>query len=149
MNIRKTYLGSVFMVDKKKVSYMVKLAIYDKHYLEKDRKILEYFRHDYVYKQNTWTRFFVVLGTIILLIVDYGSKLFLNSMDVFSLSFENEIRSMIVFILVLLGIYTVIGTVKYNAEFTKAEQRAKKYQSLVSKLEKIDIEKSEAKGERS
>ncbi|MDR2939280.1 MAG: hypothetical protein LBV08_03055, partial [Clostridiales bacterium] len=100
------------MVDKKKIVTMAKLAVYDKKYSYKDDKVTEYFRHDYVYKQNSWDRFFVVLGGLIILLFLYGQRVFSDRPDALKFDFNGELRFIIIFFAVLLIFYTFIGSIK-------------------------------------
>ena len=122
------------MIDKEKIIIMTKLASYDKNNSEEDSRILGYFRHDYVYRKNVVDRFFVLLGGLILLAIDYMRRIFLYDLDVFTLDFFKELRGILIFLGVLLVIYTVIGSIKHNYEYTKCQLRMKKYRIYTKRL---------------
>jgi len=127
------------MVDKERIIIMTKLASYDKNKSEEDSQVLGYFRHDYVYRKNVVDRFFVLLGGIILLAVDYLRRIFMEYLDVFSLDFGRELRGILVFLGILLVVYTIIGSVKHNYEYTKCQLRMKKYRVYTKRLYKDSV----------
>ena len=53
---------SLFLEDLKKIRTMISLAVYDKHYGEKDRRITSKYRRDYVYLRGLGMRIGVAMG---------------------------------------------------------------------------------------
>ena len=122
------------ILDKRRIIIMAKLASYDKNFGEKDRQALKYFRTDYVYRKNMWTRFCVVLGCLIIGGV-YALHFFLvegNSPFVFD--YQGELLNLGIFMLVMMGIYTLISTKIHVSEFNQAERRLSNYLELIKKL---------------
>lgn len=126
------------MLNTKKISAMTKLAVYDKRYADNDSRILEYFRHDYVYKKNFKIRVNVIFAGIIITLLSYGNKIFTGDLDVFSLNLQTELRNIVVFFLFLGLFYTVIGTIKSNYEYSSALTRQLRYNKLADKLCALD-----------
>ena len=72
------------MEDLRKIRLMVSLAIYDKHYGEKDRKITSKYRRDYVYFKNLSMRLGVVAGFAVICGIYYLYRLIIENDQNFS-----------------------------------------------------------------
>ena len=126
------------MVNMDKIITMTKLALYDKHQGFADRAANEYFRHDYIYRKNLGNRLAVGFGGLIILIIYWLRVIFLDGVDVFQLNLQLHIRDSIVFILALMAVYTVIGTIQGTREYYNVQKRLDKYRENMSILEKLD-----------
>ena len=122
------------MVDKEKLIIMTKLAIYDKNYGETDRRQQEYFRDDYVYKYNFWNRFFVFIATIIVIIMYYSHKILIENMDILEMDYKAELVDTATFLIVVLVIYSIIGTIIATVKYYLAQKRLKKYFAMIAEL---------------
>ena len=125
------------MVDKERIALMTKLAVYDKSEGKKDRQKLQYFRHDYIYRQNMWTRFFVFIGCLILFFFYVLHKLAFESIDLYNYDYKGEGLKLLIFYLAVAGVYTIIGTIKATTEYERAKSRLKLYTSLLNKLDGV------------
>jgi len=133
-------------LDKKKILIMTRMALYDKKYAEIDKKRLSCFRDDYVYRKNFVARFYALIGTIILLAVSYASRIYFQEIDPFELNFQNEMYYIIKVVAFVLILYTVIGGLKHNYEYSVSEKRNLRYIKNIERLEKLILEKSEDNG---
>ncbi len=122
------------MHDEEKIIIMTKLALYERSHAEKDKEINNYFKHDYVYKKNTWTRFFVVLGGFLILILKYLYKFGIEKIDPFQLDYAKEASDAIFFLIFLIVVYTVIGTVICSKEYETGRRRLARYQKMLRSL---------------
>lgn len=129
------------MIDKRKIITMTKLAKYDKNFRNKDKNIYEYFRHDYVFKKNMKTRMFALLGGLIIILVDFSNKIFMQNVDVFSINYKQLISIYIVFLIALMFFYTAISSLIANFEYTMCQNRLRNYMALFKQLESYDIKK--------
>jgi len=121
-------------MNKERIIIMSKLAVYDKNYGEKDRQANKFFRTDYVYRKNMWTRFYVFIGCVLILAL-YALRLFVvEGHDLFDFDYSNELMSIGIFVLVTLVIYTLIGTKLYISEFNRAQRRLGNYMELIKLL---------------
>ena len=125
------------MVDKEKLITMTKLAIYDKNDGEADRKYMGYFRSDYVYKYNFWNRFFVLIGTIMVIIMYYAHKILIENVDIFDMDYRAELIDAATFLIIVIVFYTVIGTAIATVRYYLAQKRIKKYFALIAKLDSL------------
>lgn len=135
------------MVDKQKLIIMSKLAAYDKDLGKADKLQDEYYRGDYVYKKNLWTRFFALLGAAILLGLYYVYRIFILEADIFQLDYMQELTNAGTFIVAVLAIYTIIGTILATIEYYLSQKRLKEYFALIRKLDKHTKESPENIGE--
>ena len=96
------------MEDLKKVRTMIHLAIYDKRYGEKDRRIVSHYRHGYVSKKNMSVRAGIILGFLIWECVKL--LYYMMFMD------------------------SVFSTVKYKRQYDTAQKRTDEYERRFDKL---------------
>lgn len=126
------------MVDREKIIIMTKLAIYDKNNGPQDRKINEYFRSDYIYRSNMWTRLCAAIGCFIVILFYWLHKVFIDGVDIFTLDFQKTGTDIAFIVAAVLLFYTLIGTVKVTVEYAASQRRLKKYNKLLNQLEQID-----------
>lgn len=124
------------MYDKKKITIMTKLAVYDKNFAEEDLRADQYFRHDYIYKKNMKNRIFVFIGCIIVILLYVLHRIVYGNFDIYAINYTAELIKIILFFAAMLIAYTVLGTAIYTAEFHKAQERLDKYFKLLDRLDK-------------
>ncbi|MCL2852663.1 MAG: hypothetical protein FWE20_06490 [Defluviitaleaceae bacterium] len=119
---------------RERIIIMSKLAVYDKNYGEKDRAAGKYFRTDYVYRKNMWTRFYVLLGCMLIVAI-YALRVFIvDGNDMLDLDYFGEFINIGIFTLVMLVIYTLIGTKVYVSEYNRSQRRLGNYLQLIKLL---------------
>ena len=121
------------MADREKIVLLSRLAVYDKHMSESDKKTNNYFMHDYIYSRNVRTRFFALLGSLIIIIFYAVNKILIQKADIFELDYKKEITAVIVFTVLVLILYTVIGGLKAASEYRAGQKRIKAYLEVLSK----------------
>jgi len=126
------------MVNEEKIVVMTQLALYDKNEGAADRSMNSYYHHDYIYKQNIFNRMGACIGGFILLAVYWLHRIFVVGEDIFMLDIQKSIMDSAVFLIVLMVIYTVLGTVLTTYRYTKGQKRLEDYWELVKKLDQID-----------
>lgn len=136
------------MVNRQKIIIMSKLAVYDKKLGQADRKADRLFRHDFIYRQNMWTRFYATVVVMIGLVCYWGYQFFTTDMDLFGLDFESMIRQAVMVLGATLVFFTVVGTIKATAEYQSAQARLSRYYKLLNHLDRLDerIRSEEASG---
>jgi len=125
------------MADPQKIITMTELALYDKHEGSHDRAGSEYFRHDYIYKKNLSTRLAVGLGGLFILALYWLRVFLIDGTDILEMEAAGPIRDSVLFMLALLAVYSLIGTVQATREYYLIQKRLKKYETLVNKLERV------------
>ena len=125
------------MADPQKIITMTELALYDKHEGTHDRAASEYFRHDFIYKKNLSTRLAVGLGGLFILALYWLRVFLIDGTDILEMEAAGPIRDSVLFMLALLAVYSLIGTVQATREYYLIQKRLKKYETLVNKLERV------------
>ena len=126
------------MVNQLKIITMTRLALYDKHEGVADRAANDYFRHDYIYRNNLGTRLAVGLGSIIILVIYWLQAFLLNEMDLFELNFQQYATDSLMFIVAVLAVYSLIGTIQGTRQYYLIQKRLAQYQALVRQLERLE-----------
>ena len=117
---------------------MSKLAIYEKHDATRDLHKRNYFRHDYVYKKNVSLRFFTLIGGVIVVVFYLIHQFAMDNADLFTMDWTAEAKRVIFIMVGILLLYSLIGTIKYNIEYEASMKRLKRYNALISLLDKED-----------
>ncbi|MCL2204441.1 MAG: hypothetical protein FWB88_10955 [Defluviitaleaceae bacterium] len=121
-----------------KIITMTQLALYDKHEGATDQIANDYFRHDYIYRKNLGTRFAVGFGGFIMLGLYWARNILLDGTDIFEIDFATHLTDSIFFILALLAVYSLIGTIQGTREYYLVQKRLTRYHALVRQLERIN-----------
>lgn len=126
------------MFDRQKIIIMSKLAVYDKNYAREDRKKAEYFRHDYVYRQNLGTRFYVFIGSVIVILFYLVHKIVIDSLDILYITDDTALVLIGsgIFMLLVQFFYSMMGMLFHSREYNDAQQRISEYFENLNKLEK-------------
>lgn len=120
--------------DKKKIILMSEMSIYDSGQGISDRKKLEYFCNDYVYRQNISVRLCSFIGCLIVILFYIMHKIVIDKIDVLTMDYQAELMRVCVFSLIVMIIYSVIGSVVYAVDYQKANKRMKKYLKIIDEL---------------
>ncbi|MCL2498765.1 MAG: hypothetical protein FWE90_00335 [Defluviitaleaceae bacterium] len=121
-----------------KIIVMTQLALYDKHEGYTDQMANDYFRHDYIYRKNLGTRFAVGFGGLIMLGLYWARNIFIDGTDLFELELTTYLYDSILFILAVLAVYSLIGTIQGTREYYLVQKRLTRYHALVRQLERIN-----------
>ncbi|MCL2703964.1 MAG: hypothetical protein FWE91_10215 [Defluviitaleaceae bacterium] len=123
------------MVDRESIKIMSKLASYDKYYAAGDRKKAEYFRHDYVYRQNMATRFFTLIGSFIVVGFYFMHKILIDGLDVLNIrAIEIDLIMMGIFVILMQFLYSLLGFVLHSMDYNAAQQRIDEYAENMGEL---------------
>ena len=125
------------MVNKNKTILMTKLAIYDKRYGEADRAVFAFFRRDYIYRKNMWTRLFVFGGASLLLGLYWMYQLFVAGVDIQAIDIQQSVRDSVLFLGAVLAFYTLIGTLQGTRQYHLVQARVERYIAMLQRLERI------------
>ena len=125
---------------------MSKLAVYESGIGASDLQNSRYFKQDYVYKQNMWTRFFVLIGSLIICALRIMHITAVSGNDFFTMfasgSYVSELTGMIFFIVALQIVYTAIGMKIHRAAYDKSQKRLDRYFAIIEELDKRNERKS-------
>ena len=121
-------------MNRERIIIMSKLAVYDKNYGEKDRAAGKFFRTDYVYRKNMWTRFYVFISCMLLVGIYAFRVLVVEGRDLLEIDYIGELMNIGVLTLLTLIIYTLIGTKIYVSEYNRSSRRLGNYLDLLKLL---------------
>ncbi len=122
------------MEDLKRIKTMVSLAVYDKHYGDKDRKITSKYRRDYVYLRGLSMRIGVAIGFFIVCGMYYLYELIVKNADVFEMINKSTIIEIGAALLIVLILYTVVCSFTYKREYEQAQRRLDIYEERLKRL---------------
>ena len=122
------------MEDLNKIRTMIGLAVYDKKYGKKDRKILSKYRHDYIYLRGLNMRIGVAIGVLIIYALYYFYQLFAMEGDIFFLIEKATVIRMGTVVFIVLAIYTVLCFFRFRREYHEAQDRMDIYEERLEKI---------------
>lgn len=123
-----------------RIKVMSKLAIYDKHFGEDDKKANDLYYRDYVYRKNFNYRmsFFIAY---VMAVSFYVLITFLDpGIDLYNFDFLNFVTEIAIGAAVVLFAATFIGSIVASGDYKKIKYRLKGYFTLMSLLESLDNE---------
>ena len=124
-----------------KTMLMTQLALYEKRFGRQDMSVFSFFRRDYIYRKNTWTRIFVFMGAVIMLGLYWFHRIFVLGMEINYMDFEDiqqYVIEALLFLAAVLAVYTLIGTVQGAHQYHKVHQRTDHYLATLRMLENLD-----------
>jgi hypothetical protein len=122
------------MINQQRIIAMTKLALYEKRDYAADRAANDYFRHDYIYKKNIGTRIAVGIAGLIILAVYWLRVILMDGVDVFQLYISDHLLDSILFMVLLLAVYSFIGTVHSTREYYLMQKRLAAAEQLLLSL---------------
>ncbi|MDR0272231.1 MAG: hypothetical protein LBI27_02815 [Clostridiales bacterium] len=135
------------MMQQQKIAAMTKLALYDKHEGAADRAANEYFRHDYIYKKNIGTRISVGIGAVVILAIHWLRIIFVEGVGIFDLNIQTIGTETILFIVAVVALYSLIGTIQGTREYYLVQKRLQQYQGTLRFLENLENKRTEKPAE--
>ena len=123
--------------NREKIILMTKLALYDKSFGKHDKKAACFFRHDYIYLRNMWTRFFVICGLAIIFVLYWINIVYTTGVESLIEDFYMHASFALVVMVIVCLVYTAIGSIKATSEYEKAMNRLSKYNLLLEKLDEM------------
>lgn len=141
--------GDQCLIDEEKIKLMSKLAIYEKNYGNIDGKINGYFKSDYVYIQNWWTRLSVTIAGFFIIGLILFYKIFVEKVDIFSINYKVYGIWLGSIIVVLLIVYSMLSSYVHEKRYKASEERIRKYLQMLRQLEelKLSVQQEEVKKE--
>jgi hypothetical protein len=116
---------------------MSKMAVYDKRHGVADRAAFSYFRRDYIYRKNMWTRLCVSLGAVFLLGIYWLHQIFIYGVDIHAIDIQQAVTDSVLFLLAVMALYTMIGTIQGTHQYHGVQKRMERYMNIMQKLERI------------
>lgn len=133
------------MINKTKIVLMARMAIYDKRYGESDRAVFAYFRRDYIYRKNMWTRLCVAVGAVFLLGLYWLHQIFVYGVDIQEMDIQQSVTESVLFLLAMMAFYTLVGTIQGTHQYHVVQKRMERYIATMKRLERIPDEKAKVR----
>ncbi|OOB77283.1 MAG: hypothetical protein BEN19_02245 [Epulopiscium sp. Nuni2H_MBin003] len=127
------------MVDKEKIILMTRLAVLDKNYMYKDKKILSNYIGDYVYINNFMSRILIFIATVILMGVQvlWRIEKGLNIPTTRDEWVYDYIVPYIGVLIIVMVVYSIISTLVYRKNYKEATKRGEKYDKIANELQEL------------
>ena len=125
------------MIDRRTVILLTKMAIYDKHHGEKDRRINGFFRSDFVYRRNMWARAAAAAGCLLVLAAYWLNQLVSGAADLLSVDWRKAGTDAGMWLLTVMVVYTLISTVLATVEYQSSQRRLERYYGYIRQLERL------------
>lgn len=123
------------MIDEEKIKLMSKLAIYEQNYGTIDEKMNGYYKSDYVYIQNWWTRISAVIGGLFVVGMILLYQIFVEKVDIFELNYKSYGIRIGSFMLVLIVFYSLLSSFVYGKRYEKSQERINNYLQMLKQLD--------------
>ena len=124
------------MLNQKKIRWMSRASIYEKHNGKKDLERNEYFFSDFV-RSNILRN---IVGVTIAYIFMAALYIVYNIEDIFQIIANLQgwvfLRRIILVYVILLIIYTAVGLLLYSYRYISSQERVKKYYRMLKLIEK-------------
>ncbi len=131
----------------KKVVLMSQLSLYEKKYGKDDIKKSNYYKSDFVYLKNMWTRGFALVGACILIVLYFINMSSQVGFEGMILYIKDNYMKMVYFLLGVIVFYTCLGSFMYGREYKESKRRVESYSRLLGKINKIIEEEDESEEE--
>ena len=123
------------MLNESRIITMAKMASYDKRYGKADRAAFSFYRRDYIYRKNMWTRLSVGIGALFLLVIYWLHEIFIYGTDIHEIDIYPSVTNSILFLIAVMAFYTMIGTIQGTIEYYKIQRRVEDYIDMIQYLE--------------
>ena len=124
------------MVDQEEIILMTKLALHEKRYAKEDENRNSYFKWDYIYINNWYTRLAAGLAALIvigwMILKDIYIKEVIPVLDV---ALEDYLGKYIIFFVVIILAYTGVSTLIFHKRYEKTQKRIDEYEKIVRELD--------------
>ena len=124
------------MVDKEEIVLMTKLALHEKKYGKQDKKTNSYFKWDYIYINNWYTRFAVVIAIAIVVSWMVLTDVYIKEIiPIFDVDLMAYLSKYVVGVVLAILAYTGISTMVYNKKYEETQKRLYECERLMKQLD--------------
>ena len=124
------------MVDQQEIILMTKLALHEKKYGKEDKSRNAYFKWDYIYINNWYTRFAAGVAIFIIaswmIFTDVYIKEIIPILDV---PLNQYLKKYVILFAAIILVYTGISTLVYNRRYEDTKKRLGKYEKTIKELD--------------
>lgn len=136
------------MVDEQEIILMTKLALHEKKYGKEDETRNSYFKWDYIYINNWYTRFaaglsaLIIIGWLIFKDVYIGEVI-----PVLDVALQDYLGKYITFFVLAILVYTGVSTIIFHRRYEKTQKRIEEYEKIVKELDIYQNSKQKREGD--
>ncbi len=125
------------MVDKEEIILMTKLALHEKRHGKQDKQRSSYFKWDYIYINNWYTRFAVGVAIAIVISWMILTDVYIKEIiPLFDIDLGQYLFKYILgFVLSILA-YTGFSTLVFNKRYEETQKRLKECQKIMKELDR-------------
>lgn len=124
------------MASKEEIILMTKLALQDKKYARENKKLNSYFKWDYIYINNWYSR--VGAGIAALIIIGWlvFKDIYMKEIiPIFEVELGRYLYKYILFFIVLIVAYSVVSTMVHKRKYQETQERLDEYQKIIRELD--------------
>ena len=115
---------------------MTKLALHDKKYGKIDKKTNAYFKWDYIYINNWYTRLATGIAVAIMIAWLVFTDIYLKEIiPIFNIELSEYLPKYMVLFALLILLYTGISTMIFNKKYEVTQRRLQGYQKMLNELD--------------
>lgn len=136
------------MVDQEEIILMTKLALYEKKYGKQDKNRNAYFKWDYIYINNWYTRFAVGVATLMIISWMVLTDIYLKEiMPILDITLSHYLKKYAISFGLVILVYTGVSTLIYNKRYEDTQKRLEKYERIIQELDDHQSLKQAREGE--
>lgn len=130
------------MIDQKEIILMTKLALHEKKYGKTDKQINSYFKWDYIYINNWYTRLAVGVAVLIIVFWMVFTDVYIGGiLPIIDVKLSSYLSRYMVFAMIAIILYTGISTLIYNKRYEETQKRFREYEVMLKELDLYQISK--------
>lgn len=121
---------------------MTKLALHEKKYGKTDKQINSYFKWDYIYINNWYTRLAVGVAVLIIVFWMVFTDVYIGGiLPIIDVKLSSYLSRYMVFAMIAIILYTGISTLIYNKRYEETQKRFREYEVMLKELDLYQISK--------
>lgn len=124
------------MVNQEEIILMTKLALYEKKYGKQDKSRNAYFKWDYIYINNWYTRFAAGVAAFMIISWMVLTDIYLKEiMPVLDITLSHYLKKYTVLFGLIILVYTGVSTLIHNKWYEDTQKRLEKYECIIQELD--------------
>ncbi len=136
------------VVEREEIILMTKLALHEKKHGKQDKKRSSYFKWDYIYMNNWYTRLAVAVAFAIVISWMVLTDVYIKEIvPVFDVDLWEYLSKYVVYLILLLVAYTGLSTMVFNKKYEQTQKRLQEYEALMKELDRYQHFKELREGE--
>lgn len=127
------------MIESEEIILMTKLALHEKKYGKQDQKINSYFKWDYIYIKNWYTRLAVAVAIAIVVSWIVLTDVYIKEIiPLFDVDLGQYLSKYVLGFVLLILVYTGFSTFVFNKKYEETQKRLHAYEELLKELDNYE-----------